>query len=45
MTEMDAYLGFFESSYIPAGEYVWLALVLVIALLAIWQARTWVSNF
>ncbi|SDW64516.1 hypothetical protein [Methanohalophilus halophilus] len=45
MTQMEAYTAFFDSAYVPAGEYVWLFVVLAIAFLAIWQARTWVSNF
>ncbi|WP_199724086.1 hypothetical protein [Methanohalophilus sp. RSK] len=45
MTQMEAYTAFFGSSHVPAGEYVWMLVVLVIAFLALWQARTWVSKF
>ncbi|KXS43950.1 MULTISPECIES: hypothetical protein [Methanohalophilus] len=42
---MEAYDAYFANAYVPAADYVWPAVVLIIAFLAIWQARTWVSNF
>ena len=30
---------------VPGGEYIWVILVLVIGALALWQARTFVSQF
>ena len=30
---------------IPAAEYVWIAAVIIIAVIALWQARTFVSQF
>ncbi|MDA0525062.1 hypothetical protein [Methanococcoides alaskense] len=29
----------------PAAEYTWMVAVIIIALIALWQARTFVSQF
>ncbi|MEA1985678.1 MAG: hypothetical protein U9N13_08530 [Euryarchaeota archaeon] len=30
---------------LPGGEYIWMIIVLVIAVLALWQARKFVTQF
>ena len=42
---MEAYDAFWAGSILPASNVLWMAVILVIALAALWQARTFVSKF
>ncbi len=34
-----------STAVFPAAEYTWMIAIIVIALIALWQARTFVSQF
>ncbi|MFY1111457.1 MAG: hypothetical protein AB3K77_07245 [Methanosarcinaceae archaeon] len=42
---MEAYNAYWANSFIPAGDIMWMVLILVLAVFALWQARTFVSRF
>jgi len=42
---MDAYNAYWENSFIPGADVMWMVLILVLAVIALWQARTFVSKF
>lgn len=42
---MEAYNAYWTNSVIPAGDIMWMILILVLAVIALWQARTFVSEF
>ena len=42
---MEAYNAYWANSFIPAGDIMWMVLILVLAIIALWQARTFVSKF
>jgi hypothetical protein len=42
---MEAYNAYWANSFIPAGDIMWMILILVLAVIALWQARTFVSKF
>ncbi len=42
---MEAYNAYWANSFIPAGDIMWMVLILVLAVIALWQARTFVSQF
>lgn len=42
---MEAYNAYWANSFVPAGEVMWMVLILVLAVLALYQARTFVSKF
>lgn len=42
---MEAYHEFWANALLPYSEYLWMAVILVIALTALWQARIFVSKF
>ncbi|WP_198143835.1 hypothetical protein [Methanosarcina lacustris] len=42
---MEAYNAYWANSFIPAGHIMWMVLILVLAVIALWQARTFVSKF
>jgi hypothetical protein len=42
---MAAYNEYWVNSFIPAGDVMWMVLILVLAVIALWQARTFVSKF
>jgi hypothetical protein len=42
---MEAYNAYWANSIIPAGHIMWMVLILVLAVIALWQARTFVSKF
>ncbi|AKB27545.1 Choline permease LicB [Methanosarcina siciliae T4/M] len=42
---MEAYNAYRANSFIPAAEIMWMVLILILAVIALWQARTFVSRF
>lgn len=42
---MEAYNAYWANSFIPGAEMMWMVLILVLAVIALWQARTFVSQF
>ncbi len=42
---MEAYNAYWANSHLPMANTLWMIVILVVALLAIWQARTFVSKF
>jgi len=42
---MEAYNAYWTNSFIPSGDVMWMALILILAVVALWQARTFVSKF
>lgn len=42
---MEAYNGYWANSYLPSAEVLWMVVILIVALVALWQARTFVSKF
>lgn len=42
---MEAYHEFWSSALLPYSEYLWMIVILAIALAALWQARVFVSKF
>lgn len=44
-TAMQAYNEYWVNSHIPYAEYMWIVVIILLAILALWQARTFVSKF
>lgn len=42
---MQAYHEYWVNSPIPYSEYIWMVVIVVLAIIALWQARTFVSKF
>ncbi len=42
---MEAYNAYWADSFIPKADIMWIILILVLAVIALWQARTFVSKF
>jgi hypothetical protein len=42
---MEAYNAYWVNSPLPAADVLWMVVILVIAIVALWQARTFVSQF
>jgi hypothetical protein len=42
---MEAYNAYWANSVIPRAEIMWMVLILILAVIALWQARTFVSKF
>ncbi len=42
---MEAYNAYWINSPLPAASTLYMVLILIIAILALWQARTFVSKF
>ena len=42
---LEAYKAYWASSFIPSAEIMWMILILILALVALWQARKFVSEF
>ena len=42
---MEAYNLYWENSVIPQADIMWMVLILILAVIALWQARTFVSKF
>lgn len=42
---MEAYNAYWVNSPVPAAEVMWMVVILIVAILALWQARTFVSQF
>jgi len=44
-TALAAYNAYWANSLIPRADILWMVLILILAVLALWQARTFVSKF
>jgi len=44
-TAMEAYDLYWANSVIPRADIMWMVLILILAVIALWQARTFVSKF
>ncbi|MDY9927543.1 MAG: hypothetical protein AB9861_08170 [Methanosarcina sp.] len=42
---IEAYNAYWANSFIPAADIMWMVLILILAVIALWQARTFVSQF
>ena len=42
---MEAYNAYWANSFIPRADIMWMVLILILAVIALWQARTFVSKF
>ena len=42
---MEAYNSYWANSFIPEANVMWIVLILILAIVALWQARTFVSKF
>ncbi|WP_164888474.1 hypothetical protein [Methanosarcina sp. MSH10X1] len=42
---MEAYNAYWANSFLPAAHIMWMVLILMLAIVALWQARTFVSKF
>jgi hypothetical protein len=42
---LEAYKAFWANSFIPAADVMWMILIVILAIIALWQARTFVSKF
>ncbi|BAW28855.1 MAG: hypothetical protein ACHQXK_03865 [Methanosarcina thermophila] len=42
---LEAYNNYWANSFIPAADIMWIVFILILAIVALWQARTFVSKF
>ena len=42
---LEAYNAYWTNSLIPSADILWMVLILILAIIALWQARTFVSKF
>ena len=42
---LEAYNAYWAKSFIPAADVMWMVLIVILAVIALWQARTFVSKF
>jgi len=42
---LAAYDAYWAKSFIPAADIMWMVLILILAIIALWQARIFVSKF
>jgi len=42
---LEAYNTYWANSFIPSADVLWMVLILILAVIALWQARTFVSEF
>lgn len=42
---MEAYNAYWAKSFIPDAKIMWMVFILILAIIALWQARTFVSKF
>ncbi|HWQ47927.1 MAG TPA: hypothetical protein VN414_03075 [Methanosarcina sp.] len=42
---LAAYNAYWANSLIPEANILWMVLILILAIIALWQARTFVSQF
>jgi hypothetical protein len=42
---LEAYNAYWAKSFIPAADIMWMVLIVILAVIALWQARTFVSKF
>ena len=42
---MEAYNAFWVNGLVPYSEYLWMITILVISILALWQARIFIKDF
>jgi hypothetical protein len=42
---LEAYNAYWANSFIPSADIMWMVLILILAIIALWQARVFVSDF
>ncbi|MFV8414702.1 hypothetical protein [Methanosarcina mazei] len=42
---IEAYNEYWANSFIPGADIMWMVLILVLAVIALWQARIFISQF
>jgi hypothetical protein len=42
---LEAYNTYWANSFVPAAHIMWMVFILILAVIALWQARTFVSKF
>ncbi|MDG6244944.1 MAG: hypothetical protein QCH31_11255 [Methanolobus sp.] len=42
---LEAYNAYWANSPLPAADILWMVVILIVAILALWQARVFVSKF
>ncbi|WP_318786032.1 hypothetical protein [Methanimicrococcus hacksteinii] len=42
---MEAYDAFWVNGLVPYSEYMWMVAILIISILALWQARVFIRDF
>ncbi len=42
---LEAYNAYWVNSFIPSADIMWIVFILILAIVALWQARTFVSKF
>lgn len=42
---LEAYNAYWANSFIPEAKIIWMVLILILAIVALWQARIFVSKF
>ncbi len=42
---IEAYNAYWANSFVPSAHVMWMVLILILAVIALWQARTFVSKF
>jgi hypothetical protein len=42
---LEAYNAYWANSFIPAADIMWMVFILILAVIALWQARNFVSQF
>jgi hypothetical protein len=42
---LEAYNAYWANSVIPEAHIMWMVFILILAIVALWQARTFVSKF
>ncbi|BBL65348.1 hypothetical protein [Methanosarcina mazei] len=42
---IEAYNAYWANSFIPGADIMWMVLILVLAVIALWQARIFISQF
>lgn len=42
---LEAYNEYWVNSFIPNADIMWMVLILILAVIALWQARVFVSKF
>ncbi|WNY25535.1 hypothetical protein [Methanolapillus millepedarum] len=42
---MEAYNALWAAGYVPHSSYVWMIFIIIIGIIALYQARTFISKF